>query len=72
MSLDTLAELDFNRLSFGVQDFDPDIQKAVHRVQPTEQVCALVAAARERKFESINIDLIYGLPRQNLESLRLG
>ena len=63
--LDTLAELGFNRLSFGVQDFDPGVQKAVHRVQPAEQVFALVAAARERKFESINIDLIYGLPRQS-------
>ena len=66
--LDTLAELGFNRLSFGVQDFDPDVQKAVHRVQPAEQVFALVAAARERKFESINIDLIYGLPRQSPDS----
>lgn len=66
--LDALAELGFNRLSFGVQDFDLDVQKAVHRVQPTEQVFALVAAARERKFESINIDLIYGLPRQSPES----
>ena len=63
--LDTLAELGFNRLSFGVQDFDLEVQKAVHRVQPVEQVFALVAAARERKFESINIDLIYGLPRQS-------
>ena len=66
--LDTLAELGFNRLSFGVQDFDPEVQKAVHRVQPAEQVFALVKAARERKFESINIDLIYGLPQQNPES----
>jgi oxygen-independent coproporphyrinogen-3 oxidase len=66
--LDTLAELGFNRLSFGVQDFDLDVQKAVHRVQPAEQVFALVAAARKRQFESINIDLIYGLPRQSPES----
>jgi len=66
--LDTLAELGFNRLSFGVQDFDLEVQKAVHRVQPAEQVFALVAAARERKFESINVDLIYGLPRQSPES----
>ncbi len=63
--LDTLAELGFNRLSFGVQDFDPEVQKAVHRVQPAEQVFALVAAARERNFDSINVDLIYGLPQQN-------
>jgi len=66
--LDALAELGFNRLSFGVQDFDLEVQKAVHRVQPAEQVFALVAAARERKFESINVDLIYGLPRQSPES----
>ncbi|MDO8755648.1 MAG: radical SAM protein, partial [Anaerolineales bacterium] len=51
--LDTLAELGFNRLSFGIQDFDPDVQKSVHRVQPAEQVFALVAAARERGFDSI-------------------
>jgi len=66
--LDTLAELGFNRLSFGVQDFDPAVQKAVHRVQPAEQVFALVAAARARGFDSINVDLIYGLPQQSPES----
>ena len=66
--LDTLKELGFNRLSFGVQDFDPAVQKAVHRVQPAEQVFALVAAARERGFDSVNVDLIYGLPLQSPES----
>jgi len=66
--LDTLAKLGFNRLSFGVQDFDPAVQKAVHRVQPAEQVFALVEAARARGFESINVDLIYGLPQQSPES----
>jgi oxygen-independent coproporphyrinogen-3 oxidase len=66
--LDTLAELGFNRLSFGVQDFDPTVQKAVHRVQPAEQVFALVEAARQRGFDSINVDLIYGLPQQTPES----
>ena len=66
--LDVLAELGFNRLSFGVQDFDPAVQKAVHRVQPAEQVFALMEAARARGFESINVDLIYGLPRQSPES----
>lgn len=66
--LDTLAELGFNRLSFGVQDFDPAVQKAVHRVQPAELVFALVEAARERHFDSINVDLIYGLPMQSPES----
>ncbi|MDF1482459.1 oxygen-independent coproporphyrinogen III oxidase [Extensimonas sp. H3M7-6] len=63
-----LAELGFNRLSFGVQDFDPKVQKAVHRVQPAEQVFALVETARTLGFESVNVDLIYGLPRQTPES----
>ena len=66
--LGTLKRLGFNRLSFGVQDFDPLVQKAVHRVQPAEQVFALVAAAREIGFDSINVDLIYGLPQQTPES----
>jgi oxygen-independent coproporphyrinogen-3 oxidase len=67
--LDVLAELGFNRLSFGVQDFDPAVQKAVHRVQPAEQVFDLVHAARKRGFESINVDLIYGLPEQTPDSV---
>ncbi|MES2952462.1 MAG: oxygen-independent coproporphyrinogen III oxidase [Pseudomonadota bacterium] len=66
--LDALAAMGFNRLSFGVQDFDPAVQKAVHRVQPAEQVFALVEAARARGFDSINVDLIYGLPKQSPES----
>ncbi|MEI8156177.1 MAG: oxygen-independent coproporphyrinogen III oxidase [Burkholderiales bacterium] len=66
--LDSLARLGFNRLSFGVQDFDTAVQKAVHRVQPAEQVFSLVEAARARGFESINVDLIYGLPRQSSDS----
>ena len=63
-----LHELGFNRLSFGVQDFDPEVQKAVHRIQPTEQVFALVASARAIGFDSINVDLIYGLPKQTPDS----
>lgn len=63
-----LAELGFNRLSFGVQDFDPEVQKAVHRIQPAEQVFSLVKAARRLNFESVNVDLIYGLPMQTPES----
>jgi len=54
----------FNRLSFGVQDFENDVQQAVHRVQSTEQVFTLTRAARAIGFESVNVDLIYGLPRQ--------
>ena len=67
--LDALAQMGFNRLSFGVQDFEPAVQKAVHRVQPAEQVFGLVHAARKRGFESINVDLIYGLPEQTPESV---
>ena len=66
--LATLARLGFNRLSFGVQDFDPIVQKAVHRIQPASQVFALVDAARRIGFESVNVDLIYGLPMQTPES----
>jgi len=62
--LRTLATLGFNRLSFGVQDFDPDVQQAVHRVQPFESVQALMHSAREIGFASVNVDLIYGLPKQ--------
>ena len=63
-----LRALGFNRLSFGVQDFDPLVQQAVHRVQPFESVRELMQSARELGFESINADLIYGLPRQTPES----
>lgn len=66
--LQTLSRLGFNRLSFGVQDFDAAVQKAVHRVQPAEQVFRLVEVAREIGFESVNIDLIYGLPLQTPSS----
>ena len=66
--LRTLARLGFNRLSFGVQDFDPEVQKAVHRIQPASQVFALVEAARKIGFESVNVDLIYGLPQQTAAS----
>lgn len=58
----------FNRLSFGVQDFDPAVQKAVNRIQSEQQVFDLVAAGRAAKFKSISIDLIYGLPLQTVES----
>ncbi|MCU0931030.1 MAG: oxygen-independent coproporphyrinogen III oxidase [Serpentinimonas sp.] len=68
--LEHLFLLGFNRLSFGVQDFDPAVQKAVHRIQPAEDVFALVEAARRIGFESVNVDLIYGLPLQSPESFR--
>ena len=66
--LQALAALGFNRVSFGVQDFDPEVQKAIHRIQPAEQVFRLVDEARRIGFESINVDLIYGLPKQTAES----
>ena len=62
------AALGFNRISFGVQDFDAAVQQAVHRVQPFEQVQELVAGAKALAFESINVDLIYGLPCQTPQS----
>jgi oxygen-independent coproporphyrinogen-3 oxidase len=66
--LAALRRIGFNRLSFGVQDFDPDVQKAVHRVQSFEMVRDLMREARALGFESINADLIYGLPKQTPES----
>ncbi|MCE9682285.1 oxygen-independent coproporphyrinogen III oxidase [Halomonas alkalisoli] len=63
-----LHDLGFNRLSFGVQDFDADVQQAVNRVQSEEQVVSLVQAARDAGFESISVDLIYGLPLQTVAS----
>ncbi|HRD83553.1 MAG TPA: oxygen-independent coproporphyrinogen III oxidase [Rubrivivax sp.] len=66
--LQALSAMGFNRISFGVQDFDAGVQQAVHRVQPFDQVAELVTEARRLHFESINADLIYGLPRQTPES----
>ena len=66
--LAALADMGFNRLSLGVQDFDSAVQKAVHRIQKTSGVFALVEAARRLAFQCINIDLIYGLPLQTPES----
>ena len=62
--LETLRKLGFNRLSMGIQDFHPDVQKAVHRIQPIEMTRDILLAARELGFDSINVDLIYGLPYQ--------
>ncbi|UYG07682.1 oxygen-independent coproporphyrinogen III oxidase [Halomonas sp. M4R1S46] len=63
-----LRALGFNRLSFGVQDFDPHVQEAVNRVQSEAQVVGLVEAAREAGFQSMSVDLIYGLPLQTVTS----
>lgn len=63
-----LRELGFNRVSLGVQDFDPAVQRAVNRLQSLEETRSIVEAARTLQFRSINIDLIYGLPLQNADS----
>jgi oxygen-independent coproporphyrinogen-3 oxidase len=66
----TLRELGFTRLSLGIQDFDPRVQKAVNRVQSAEMVETLTEQARTLGFTSINYDLIYGLPLQTQDSVR--
>jgi oxygen-independent coproporphyrinogen-3 oxidase len=66
--IETLAGLGFNRLSFGVQDLDPVVQRAINRVQPESQTREAVEAARDAGMRSVNLDLIYGLPKQNPES----
>ncbi|MDH3637100.1 MAG: oxygen-independent coproporphyrinogen III oxidase [Gammaproteobacteria bacterium] len=69
---DTIAglhELGFNRMSIGVQDFDPAVQKAVHRIQSAEQTLSIMHAARDAQVRSVNVDLIYGLPMQSASSL---
>jgi oxygen-independent coproporphyrinogen III oxidase len=63
-----LAGLGFNRVSLGVQDFDPAVQKAVHRVQSVETTRRVTEEARASGFASVNFDLIYGLPKQTLDS----
>jgi len=66
--LETVRRMGFNRLSMGIQDFKEDVQKAVHRIQPYEITRDLIATARQLGFDSINVDLIYGLPYQTGES----
>lgn len=63
-----LAELGFNRMSVGVQDFDPRVQAAVNRIQSLEETRVVIEAAREFGFKGISVDLIYGLPKQNVIS----
>lgn len=64
-----LRELGFNRVSMGVQDFDPQVQKAVNRYNSVEDVGRLVSALREQEYHSISMDLIYGLPFQTVQSV---
>ncbi|MCH9741996.1 MAG: oxygen-independent coproporphyrinogen III oxidase, partial [Proteobacteria bacterium] len=63
-----LRELGFNRMSLGVQDFDPAVQKAVNRIQSKSETFEVLYAARDNGFKSVNVDLIYGLPLQNESS----
>ncbi len=63
-----LREVGFNRASIGVQDNNPTVQKAVHRIQPLELTREVVGWIRDTGFDSLNIDLIYGLPHQTVES----
>jgi oxygen-independent coproporphyrinogen-3 oxidase len=65
--LETLRKLGFNRLSMGVQDFHAEVQQAINRIQPYEMTRDLIGNARELGFDSINVDLIYGLPYQSPE-----
>ena len=67
-TMEFLGRLGFNRLSVGVQDFDPDVQKAVHRIQSEEVTRRVIDEARANGFRSVNVDLIYGLPKQTLDS----
>lgn len=67
-SIRLLRKIGFNRMSLGVQDFDVEVQKAVNRIQTLEQTYSAMQSAREEGFSSISVDLIYGLPKQSLNS----
>lgn len=68
--LDIFKKHKIERLSLGIQDFDPAVQKAINRDQSVELVESLVSEIRKRNFESLNFDLIYGLPKQNTETIK--
>jgi oxygen-independent coproporphyrinogen III oxidase len=65
-----LREVGFNRISFGIQDFNPQVQVAVNRVQPEKMLFETMSWIKAAKFESVNVDLIYGLPYQTLQTFR--
>ncbi len=67
---DLFAQCGFNRISMGIQDFDPKVQEAVHRIQPEKLTRSVIRRCRELGLESINIDLMYGLPHQTAESFQ--
>lgn len=68
--LQTLREIGFNRVSLGLQDFEPEVQKAAGRIQPEAETEATVTACRKLCFDSINTDLVYGLPKQTLATFQ--
>lgn len=68
--LEVLTSHGFNRISYGVQDFNEKVQKEIHRIQPYEMTQNAIEMARKHGIKSINMDLIYGLPYQNLESFK--
>ena len=67
-TIGVLREIGFNRISLGVQDFNPTVQKAVNRIQSEAETFAVIDAARANDFRSVSVDLIYGLPHQTPES----
>ena len=67
--LQTLYNLGFTRVSFGVQDYDENVQKAIHRIQSFDQVAYVTETAREIGYKSVSHDIIYGLPFQNTETI---
>ncbi len=68
--LQTLYDLGFRRVSFGVQDFDPKVQKAINRIQPYDNVARVTETARTIGYTSISHDLVFGLPHQNMDTMR--
>lgn len=68
-SVENLGKLGFNRMSIGIQDFDPTVQKAVNRIQTEAETLTVVNAARASGFQSISVDLIYGLPHQTVDGM---
>jgi oxygen-independent coproporphyrinogen-3 oxidase len=66
--IEALTDVGFNRASLGVQDFEPKVQEAIHRIQPREMTQRVLDWARELGFGSVNFDLIYGLPHQTADS----
>lgn len=68
--LRALRKMGFNRISLGVQDFDPEVQRLIHRLQPYDITQEITQAARDLGFRSVNFDLIYGLAKQTKESMQ--